>query len=81
MIFDAATDVARGGDAQPGVRFEFSPEVFNLTEPDYVLQVCDSLTELWDASPDRPVIHTCLRPWRSRRPMCMRTRSSTCTAT
>ncbi|WP_430334282.1 2-isopropylmalate synthase [Rhodococcus sp. ACT016] len=57
LIFDAAQDVARGGDAQPGVRFEFSPEVFNLTEPDYVLQVCDSLTELWDASPDRPVIH------------------------
>ena len=57
LIFDAAQDVARGGDAQPGVRFEFSPEVFNLTEPDYALQVCDSLTELWDASPDRPVIH------------------------
>lgn len=57
LILDAAQDVARGGDTQPGVRFEFSPEVFNLTEPDYVLQVCDSLTELWDASPDRPVIH------------------------
>ncbi|QCQ92621.1 2-isopropylmalate synthase [Rhodococcus sp. SGAir0479] len=57
LILDAAQDVARGGDAQPGVRFEFSPEVFNLTEPDYVLQVCDSLTALWDASPDRPVIH------------------------
>ncbi|WP_305092821.1 2-isopropylmalate synthase [Prescottella sp. R16] len=57
LIVDAARDVARGGDARPGVRFEFSPEVFNLTEPDYVLQVCDSLTELWEASPDRPVIH------------------------
>ena len=39
------------------VRLQFSPEVFNLTEPDYVLEVCDSLTELWDASPDRPVVH------------------------
>ncbi|TQF69132.1 2-isopropylmalate synthase [Rhodococcus spelaei] len=57
LILDAAQDVARGGDATPGVRFEFSPEVFNLTEPDFALQVCDSLTELWDASPDRPVIH------------------------
>ncbi|QBJ98623.1 2-isopropylmalate synthase [Rhodococcus sp. ABRD24] len=57
LIFDAAQEVARGGDNQPGVRFEFSPEVFNLTEPDYMLQVCDSLTELWDASLDRPVIH------------------------
>ena len=57
MIFRAAEDVARGGDAHDGWRFEFSPEVFNLTEPDYILQVCNSLTELWDASPDRPVIH------------------------
>ncbi|WP_034272016.1 2-isopropylmalate synthase [Actinospica robiniae] len=39
------------------VRLQFSPEVFNLTEPDYVLEVCDALTELWDASPDRPVVH------------------------
>ncbi|WP_424809727.1 2-isopropylmalate synthase [Rhodococcus sp. 27YEA15] len=57
MIFRAAEDVARGGEGQDGWRFEFSPEVFNLTEPDYILQVCNSLTELWDASTDRPVIH------------------------
>ncbi|MGW9207095.1 2-isopropylmalate synthase [Embleya sp. NPDC055664] len=59
LILAGAKDVARGADARPGadIRFQFSPEVFNLTEPDYVLEVCDSLTELWDASPDRPVIH------------------------
>ena len=59
LIVDAAAHVARLADARPGppVRYEFSPEVFNLTEPDYVLEVCDDLTELWDASPDRPVIH------------------------
>ncbi|MBO2448517.1 2-isopropylmalate synthase [Actinomadura barringtoniae] len=57
LILDAATHVARLAGDRPGVRFEFSPEVFNLTEPDYVLEVCDSLTALWDASPDRPVIH------------------------
>lgn len=43
--------------AAPGVRFQFSPETFNLTEPDFVLELCDRLTELWDASPDRPVTH------------------------
>ena len=43
--------------ASDGVRFQFSPETFNLTEPDYVLELCDGLTELWDASPDRPVTH------------------------
>ncbi|GAA5043623.1 2-isopropylmalate synthase [Thermocatellispora tengchongensis] len=59
MIHDAATLMARLADARPRqhIRFEFSPEVFVLTEPDYVLQVCDGLTALWDASPDRPVIH------------------------
>ncbi|MEU1387742.1 MULTISPECIES: 2-isopropylmalate synthase [unclassified Nonomuraea] len=56
LILDAAGQVARLADGLP-VRFEFSPEVFNLTEPDYVLEVCNDLTALWDASPDRPVIH------------------------
>ncbi len=46
----------RAGDA-PGIRFQFSPETFNLTEPDFVLELCDGLTRLWDASPDRPVTH------------------------
>ncbi|GAA3521330.1 2-isopropylmalate synthase [Dietzia aurantiaca] len=54
--------VARGRDVLefagdlPNVRFEFSPEVFNLTEPDYVLDLCDTMTALWDATPERPVI-------------------------
>ncbi|WP_426511728.1 2-isopropylmalate synthase [Dactylosporangium sp. McL0621] len=38
-------------------RFEFSPEVFNLTEPEFVLDVCNAVTAVWDAGPDRPVIH------------------------
>ncbi|MFD7577392.1 2-isopropylmalate synthase [Kitasatospora sp. NPDC059817] len=57
LITEAATHLARRADGRPGVRFQFSPEVFNLTEPDYVLEVCNGLTELWDASPDRPVVH------------------------
>lgn len=48
-ILDFTADLAN-------VRFEFSPEVFNLTEPDYVLELCDAMTTLWDAAPDRPVI-------------------------
>ncbi|MFF9472395.1 2-isopropylmalate synthase [Streptomyces roseolus] len=56
---EAATLMARLADARPGsrIRFQFSPETFNLTEPDFVLELCDTLTELWDASPDRPVTH------------------------
>ncbi|MFF0574680.1 2-isopropylmalate synthase [Streptosporangium saharense] len=59
LILAAGRDVARGADAMPdgAVRFEFSPEVFNLTEPDYALEVCNAVSELWDACPDRPVIH------------------------
>ncbi|MFI7614425.1 2-isopropylmalate synthase [Nonomuraea terrae] len=56
LVMDAAAHVARlAGDRD--IRFQFSPEVFNLTEPDYALEVCNDLTALWDASPDRPVIH------------------------
>ncbi|NUS16257.1 MAG: 2-isopropylmalate synthase [Streptomyces sp.] len=57
MIEEAARQMARLGEAQPGVRFQFSPEVFNMTEPDFVLEVCNGLTALWDAAPDRPVTH------------------------
>ncbi|WP_344236421.1 2-isopropylmalate synthase [Actinocorallia libanotica] len=56
MVREAAELVARLGEGRP-VRFEFSPEVFNLTEPDFVLEVCNGLSGLWDACPDRPVVH------------------------
>ncbi|WP_265565608.1 2-isopropylmalate synthase [Streptomyces hygroscopicus] len=59
MIVDAATHLMRRAEeklAGADVRFEFSPEVFNLTEPDFALDVCNSITDLWDASPDRPVV-------------------------
>lgn len=59
VVLDAGRQMDRLARARPDadIRFEFSPEVFILTEPDYVLEVCNSLTELWDASPNRPVIH------------------------
>ena len=56
MILAAGSDALTLAGDLPNVRFEFSPEVFNLTEPDYVLEVCDAMTALWDATPDRPVI-------------------------
>jgi 2-isopropylmalate synthase len=56
LIVTAGQDVLALAGDRPNVRFEFSPEVFNLTEPDYVLDVCDAMTELWDAEPARPVI-------------------------
>ncbi|MFF7983898.1 2-isopropylmalate synthase [Streptomyces sp. NPDC007901] len=56
-VREAAEHMARRAGDAPGVRFQFSPETYNLTEPDFVLELCDGLTELWDASPDRPVTH------------------------
>ncbi|GGL95882.1 2-isopropylmalate synthase [Streptomyces fumigatiscleroticus] len=56
-VREAAGHMARRAGDSSGVRFQFSPETFNLTEPDFVLELCDMLTELWDAGPDRPVTH------------------------
>ncbi|MFF4401616.1 2-isopropylmalate synthase [Streptomyces sp. NPDC001480] len=56
-VREAAEHMARRAGDRAGLRFQFSPETFNLTEPDFVLELCDGLTALWDASPDRPVTH------------------------
>ena len=58
LILRAADQVLRNAAAarQSNLRFEFSPEVFNLTEPDYVLEVCNAVTERWDACAERPVV-------------------------
>ncbi|MFF0343614.1 2-isopropylmalate synthase [Kribbella sp. NPDC004875] len=54
MIYAGSEEILRlTGDS---VRFQFSPEVYNLTEPDYVLELADHLTKQWDATPERPVI-------------------------
>jgi 2-isopropylmalate synthase len=55
LILAGGRDVWELAGHLPNVRFEFSPEVFNVTEPDYVLEVCDAMTELWQATPERPV--------------------------
>lgn len=56
LILAGGRDILALAGARENIRFQFSPEVFILTEPDFVLQVCDSMTTLWDATPRRPVI-------------------------
>ena len=56
LILAGGRDVLELAGDLANVRFEFSPEVFNLTEPDYALELCDAMTELWDATCERPVI-------------------------
>ncbi|GAA0622799.1 2-isopropylmalate synthase [Kribbella sandramycini] len=59
---DELAELVRAGAEQvlrsagESVRFQFSPEVFNLTEPDYILELADQVTKVWDARPERPVI-------------------------
>jgi 2-isopropylmalate synthase len=57
-----ATDAARlclklaeqAGDTQ--IRFEYSPESYTGTELEYALEVCDAVTDVWQPTPDWPVV-------------------------
>src|SRR5581483_5619435 len=57
-----ATDAARLcrklESAVPGteIRYEYSPESFTGTEIDYALEICDSVVEIMEPSPERPLI-------------------------
>ncbi len=36
--------------------FEYSPESFSQTEPDFAVQVCEAVAEIWQPGPEREVI-------------------------
>src|SRR5690606_32104001 len=36
--------------------FEYSPETFCFTEPDFALEICERVLEVWQPTPERPVI-------------------------
>jgi len=38
------------------VRYEYSPESFTLTEPDYALAVCHAVMDVMEPTPERPLI-------------------------
>ncbi|MBB3097925.1 2-isopropylmalate synthase [Actinoplanes campanulatus] len=48
-----ARKAARAG--RTSLRFEYSLETFNVTEPDFALRLSNTITNVWDASPGRPV--------------------------
>ncbi|KDN16318.1 2-isopropylmalate synthase [Amycolatopsis rifamycinica] len=37
-------------------RFQYSPESYTGTELSYALEVCDAVTEIWQPTPEKPVI-------------------------
>ena len=43
-------------EAGADYRFEYSPESFTGTEPEYALEVCNAVLEVWQPTPDRKAI-------------------------
>jgi 2-isopropylmalate synthase len=37
-------------------RYEYSPEVFSTTEPEFALEVCNAVTEVWQPTPESKII-------------------------
>jgi len=38
------------------VRYEYSPESFTLTEPEYAIEVCEAVMDVMEPTPDNPII-------------------------
>lgn len=36
--------------------YEYSPEVFSTTEPDFALEVCNAVTEAWNPTPEKKIV-------------------------
>ncbi len=50
-------EAARLSSTDPNaIRFEFSPEGFSATEPDYARSVCQAVCDIWKPSKERPVV-------------------------
>lgn len=58
MAVEGARQLVRLAERATGtdIRFEYSPETFNLTEPEFALEIADAVTEIVGATPDRPLV-------------------------
>ena len=58
MAVEGARQLVRLAERAPGtdIRFEYSPETFNLTEPEFALEIANTVTETVGATPDRPLV-------------------------
>ncbi|MET9426898.1 2-isopropylmalate synthase [Streptomyces sp. NPDC003036] len=53
---ESALRMVRLADRADGdIRFEYSPETFNVTEPAFALEIANTVAEIVDASPERPL--------------------------
>jgi 2-isopropylmalate synthase len=58
LAVDSATLIRRLTAERPETEwvFQYSPETFTATEPDFSKSVCDAVVEAWGGTPQRPVI-------------------------
>lgn len=57
IAIDGAKLLKRLADETEGnFLFEYSPESFTGTEPEYALEVCNAVIDVWEPTPDRKVI-------------------------
>ena len=55
---EGARLVREHAEVNPGTdwRFQYSPESYTQTEPDYALEVCEAVMDVWEPTPDKPII-------------------------
>lgn len=55
---DGAQLVRDHAEKNPGTkwRFQYSPESYTQTEPEYALEVCEAVMDVWEPTPDNPII-------------------------
>lgn len=58
MAVDGARHMVRLAEQESGsdIRFEYSPETFNVTEPDFALEIANRVAQVVDATPERPLV-------------------------
>ena len=54
LFNDLAEEFKQNSDTD--LRFEYSPESFTGTEPDYALEVCNAVLDVWKPTPDHKAI-------------------------
>ncbi len=58
IAVDGAKLVREHAEKNPGTdwRFQYSPESYTQTEPDYALEVCEAVMDVWEPTPEKPII-------------------------
>ena len=58
LAVTASEQIRRYCQANPDTQwtYQYSPETFCFTEPDFALEICEAVAKVWQPSPERPMI-------------------------